>query len=158
MFLSGAFYGIYRSGSLKEDLMVCTEIGELFRRTKISISFRGLNVYELAAELKTGAELPHLSFISSLPESSGECRDFRAEWSRLVSAEKSIQPEEKKLLLDFGAFLGRSDTEGQISSITALEHELCALEERRTEEYRHKGRLWRSLGLLVGAMIGIIVI
>ena len=41
--------------------------------------------------------------------------------------------------------------------IDALLDELSRLEERRTEEYLRKGRLYRSLGLLAGVLAAVLV-
>nr|WP_242823071.1 stage III sporulation protein AB [Ruminococcus flavefaciens] len=66
--------------------------------------------------------------------------------------------EEKKLLIDFGNILGTTDIEGQISSIAAQITLMEGLREQRMAEYRQKGRLYRSLGVMAGVMIGIIII
>ena len=72
--------------------------------------------------------------------------------------EKDIPDEEKHILLDLGNLLGTTDIEGQLSCISAQLALMSSLREQRAAEYRQKGRLYRSLGVMAGISVGIIMI
>ena len=65
---------------------------------------------------------------------------------------------EKKLLCELGRVLGTSDIDGQISALELISRSAEQLTEKYGEEYRKKGRLYRSIGVLAGVTAGIMVI
>ena len=155
--LGGSFCGICCSGRLKNRADICNDSVRIMRSCGIMIRSSGADVYKLMLELKkTGVGLMH--FIEKMPDIYTETANFRSLWADAVSSESGIPAEEKKLLIDFGNILGTTDIEGQISSISAQITLMEGLREQRMAEYRQKGRLYRSLGVMAGVMIGIIII
>lgn len=154
---AGGMSGIYKSEKLKTGARLCYEIGELLRQSAIMIRYRALNVYEISNELKTMQCCKKLAFVEKLPSAYVQGEDFHKIWCDLVNGD-DLPDDEKKLLCDFGNILGTSDIDGQLRSIEAMEASLKLLEEKRSNEYALKGKLYRSIGLLFGVMIGIIVI
>ena len=61
-------------------------------------------------------------------------------------------------MIDFGNFFGTSDIEGQLTSIDSSLERLHEIQKVRCEDYKRKGKLYRSIGMLFGVMAGIIVI
>lgn len=155
---AGALIGISTSEKLKENRDICREIGEMLRISAIMIRYRRLNVYDLAVELKSSESLSHLTFLKNLPEKYVQGENFHSLWQIQVEKQNELQNEERKLLSDFGRILGASDAQGQLTSIESLEAELQQLEKKRSDCYLQKGKLYRSVGVLFGVMIGILVI
>ena len=62
------------------------------------------------------------------------------------------------ILLDFGDLLGTSDIDGQLIGISAVKALMLERFQRRSEEYHSKAKLYRSVGVLAGVMVGIMVI
>ena len=72
--------------------------------------------------------------------------------------ETDIPNEERSILLDFSNMLGTCDTDGQLSGIAACRELMQERYYYRSSEYNTKAKLFRSLGVLAGVMVGIIVI
>ena len=54
--------------------------------------------------------------------------------------------------------LGTTDTEGQLKGISDIRTRVECLYNKRRNEYDKKGKLYRSIGLLTGAALGIMII
>jgi len=69
----------------------------------------------------------------------------------------SLNKEDKSILLSFGKMLGNSDLEGQLNNIKLISSQL-KLQELKAEEMRLKNeKMYRSLGVLSGLAITIIL-
>ncbi len=155
---AGAIYGAEKSSSLKNKCTGCREIRSLIVKISILIRYRGLNVYEIVRELKASSDIVNLSFIENLPSEFKAGSDFHKLWCTAVENDISIGKDESKILCKFGNVLGTSDIEGQLLSIESILEELKNIEQIRQDEYRRKGKLYRSLGVLFGVMTGILLI
>jgi stage III sporulation protein AB len=81
-------------------------------------------------------------------------------WETAVNdqyARLSLKKEDKAILLNFGKMLGNSDLDGQISNIRLTASQL-KLQELKAEETRKKNeKMYRSLGVLGGLALIIIL-
>ena len=81
-------------------------------------------------------------------------------WEKAVDencSKLSLNKEDKAILLTFGKMLGNSDLEGQINNIKLISSQL-KLQELKAEEMRRKNeKMYRSLGVLSGLAITIIL-
>lgn len=155
---AGAAAGVSLSMRLKEEREICREIGEVFRCSALQIRYRGMDVYELSSELKCKSGLDNLTFLRELPDRYCCGEDFHVLWKNALDNQQRIPNEERRLLSRFGEILGTSDVDGQLASIAVLEAEILGLEAKRDENYQRKGKLFRCVGVLAGAMTGILVI
>ena len=156
-FTAGGIAGISFSECLKTELELCRSIREMFMDSAMLIRCRAIDVYSLSSELRQNRQLCRLTFLNEIPEHYSESDNFHEIWKKAVNSQ-NFPDDEKRLLCDFGEILGRSDIEGQIASINALEETAVTLEKRRYETYLQKGKLYRSVGMLFGVMVGILVI
>lgn len=155
--LSGAFYGMGCSEKLKRRVEFCTEAEKMMQLSEIMIRSCGTNVYDLVGRLKAEG-YSNLDFLDKVSEEYSADEEFRESWRTAVTGLRNIGDEEKRALVEFGNFLGSTDISGQLSGI-ALQSELMhGIYERRQADYQKKGRLYRSLGVLAGLTVGIIVI
>lgn len=70
----------------------------------------------------------------------------------------ALNHEDKEILISFGRMLGSSDCQGQINNIEMALHQL-RLQEQKAEEYREKYEtMYRSLGVLAGIALVIVLI
>ena len=75
------------------------------------------------------------------------------------NVEKSAEVgEEQKIIHCFRSELGTTDSEGQLKMLAGLYERTSVLLEKRQAEYEKYGRLYRSVGALLGLMAGITVI
>lgn len=153
---SGLFLGIYKSEQLKRKLEICSQTEDMLRTSLNAVRYQNLDVYELAEYLKYCGRFSALSFLAEVPVCCQLNISFRDVWHTRVS-ESALPKETANLLIRFGEIIGSSDIEGQANSITGLQNEAEILTTQCREEYLKKGKLYRSIGLLVGLMAAIVV-
>ena len=82
-------------------------------------------------------------------------------WEKAVNenySKLSLNKEDKAILMSFGKMLGNSDLEGQISNIKLISAQL-KLQEAKAEEMKKKNeKMYRSLGVLSGLALTIILL
>lgn len=134
---------------------------ELFRRmtdeTATLIRYRGLTVREIMTQLRSNAAYTGLDFLQSgdYSDRSHPAAEIFMECTR---EDMCLSAEEKRFLIRFASELGTSDVKGQLSAISILSEELDVMIKAQSEKYAVKGRLCRSMGILAGAMLGILII
>lgn len=133
----------------------------LFRRMTDEIAtlirYRSYTVREILVRLKENRSYSGLAFMQNADygykgSSAGEI------WIESIDMDSELSGEEKKLLSQLGAQLGATDTEGQLSVISVFNNELEEMIKKQSEKYAVKGKLYRSMGILAGAMFGILII
>lgn len=88
--------------------------------------------------------------------------DFTADsaWERAVEenyTKLSLNSEDKTILLTFGKMLGNSDLEGQLNNIKLISSQLKVQETKAEEMKKKNEKMYRSLGVLSGLAIAIIL-
>lgn len=157
LILSGAFCGAYYSEKLKNRVRICTDAERLLRICAAMIRSSRRDIFNIIKALKSEG-LSELGFLFELPEEySADC-DVRNCWRNALIRDRSIPAEEKAVLTELGQILGTTDAEGQLSGIASLLVRMEELREQRREEYLRKGKLYRSLGVMAGVSVGIILI
>ena len=152
-----AFSGLNRSEKLKKHVLICSDADKVFRLTETMIRSSGTDIYSIFSVIKR-EKISGLSFINKLPDDYSADKDFHSLWRELLMNEPDIPQEEQGILLDFGDLLGTSDIDGQLNGIAAVRSLMQELYLRRSEEYHSKAKLYRSVGVLAGVMVGIMVI
>lgn len=156
--VAGGIAGISFSERLKLNLDFCRNIHEMLMNTAIIIRCRADDVYSISAELKQNNQFRRFTFLQAIPEKYNPEENFREIWINAVKSQKNLPDDARSLLCDFGTILGQSDIEGQLVSMEALTENAVILEKKHSEIYSQKGRLYRSVGILFGIMVGIIII
>lgn len=91
-------------------------------------------------------------------ETSGVTADTA--WEKAVNenyTRLSLNREDKAVLISFGKMLGNSDLEGQLNNIRLVTSQV-KLQEIKSEEMKHRNeKMYRSLGVLSGLAIAIIL-
>ncbi|MDE5855121.1 MAG: stage III sporulation protein AB [Ruminococcus sp.] len=155
---AGGIMGFSMADKLKEARKICDDISSLFQRASFLIGYRCDDVYAVCRNLKADSEFKNLTFLQYLPDEYTVSEDFHICWNKALELQKNLGKEEKELLMYFGSVLGKSDVDGQLSSISEIQKELERISAIRLENLHKKGRLYRSTGLLFGVMAGILVI
>ena len=155
--LGGAFCGINSSEKLRKRTLLCRDIRKMLRICETAIRCSEADVYRIMLRLRD-EDLHTIPFLENLSAVYDSNADFHTEWKRAVMEAGGLADDERQLLADFGDTLGTSDTEGQLKAISAYQEAVRELYEKRCSEYMKKGKLYRSLGLLAGLTLGIIVI
>lgn len=150
--------GLNASNKLKIYRNNCRQLIEMMNAICTMIRYRNMNFYEISKELKCQKGLRELEFVKRLPTEYNGITTFKQEWENSLSADSDIGEDEKELLCTLGSELGTSDAEGQISAFELTANQLKVIEKKRCEEYYKKGKLYRSIGVLAGIMVGIVAI
>lgn len=157
IFSASVMVGVMLSLNMKNKL----ERLKLFRRMAEEIAtlirYRGLTVREIISQLRYSSAYDELVFLKS-EDYSDRSQSVSEIWERNVIADYTLTEEETKVLLSLGTQLGTTDTQGQLSVIAAFVAEIEEMQERQFQKYAVKGKLYRSMGILVGAMAGIMII
>ncbi|WP_423227635.1 stage III sporulation protein SpoIIIAB [Paenibacillus filicis] len=77
---------------------------------------------------------------------------LNASWRNL-----SLKQGEKEVLLQFGATLGLTDREDQVKHLRLAVNQLLGQEEEARAEQQRYERMWKSLGLLMGALVVVLM-
>ncbi|NLK70620.1 MAG: hypothetical protein GX286_04185 [Clostridiales bacterium] len=152
------YTGLSMSASLKERIRRLELIRKMVDEITILIRHRALTVMEIIDELTANSSYAELTFLHKaksgiIPEVS-----FHYAWENAVKKDNKLLNEEKTELISLGNFLGSSDTEGQISALTIYKDKFNSLIEYANEIYDKKGKLYRSLGVLSGVFVAILLV
>lgn len=143
-----------RMSKLKLIMLMISEI-------EIMIKYKSATVFEIVSELNKKNcfnELKFLKIIQTL--SKNPDRGFDEMWEEAVLSENcpEYKEEDLKLICSIGRRLGKSELDGQLSSIAILKAETEKLISEADKIYAEKGKMYRYLGVLSGAFISIIII
>lgn len=158
IFLAASSFGIYLSDNIKRKRERFETELKILKEISLMIRWNSLTLHEIADELYNNKSFSEFEFIKYLKENCSKIRSFPKAWEKSVLSVKSLCCEERKLLLEVGSVLGATDKEGQLSSIELFCTRLEKMIESESEKYKIKGKMYRSLGVMAGAMIGIIII
>lgn len=148
--LCGAGLGAGASVNLKRNTEICVCMRTFLSELGILIKYSGDTLFCLFNEIYNRQSMQKLEFLSALLDEMSGGTDFPAAWIKAVSSDKKLPPVLSELLLSLGESLGTSGTEGQLMSLERTQEELSAIYESLLEEYRRKGKLYRSIGLMGG--------
>ena len=155
---AGAMYGVSRSLGLRTRVKRSEEIVSMLERIAVIIRTTGSDVYSICRILASDSSFTELRFRDRLPAQHDITEDFHVIWQNAVSSQTDLTADECELLSELGRCIGTSDCEGQLKVLSALTEKARGIHAAASEAYTSKGRLYRSVGTLFGAMAGIIII
>lgn len=153
-----SFAGCYFSSALKTRLVNLKKINFLIDEIIILLRYKASTVYEITDCLVRNERFAAFSFLSNI--SADENISFQQNWSNAIKEVPPLNLKESDLeiLSDIGKNLGTSDIEGQLSMLSLQRAELEALISSAEAECERKSKLYRSLGVLAGAFISVMLI
>lgn len=164
LLLMSALTGCLAADGLKKRVKALKQLRMLIETLRLMIRYEALEVMEISRRLADDNKFSMLTFIPYLNENvleyvgHGEMTFYEA-WDKSVSEHSdSLTPEDTALLRRIGSCLGSCDCEGQIASLTMYSEQADKLISEAEEQYRSKGRLYRSLGAVAGALIAVIAV
>jgi len=117
------------------------------REASLLIRHRALPTKELFTELS------RYEFFSRI-----EGDNFREDWVRAANEMDELQEGELSVIKSIGAALGTSDVQGQLSMLEVNTRLLESYAEQAREQYMKKGKLYRTMGLLAGLFVAVLII
>lgn len=155
--LGGMFCGFSMADRLKKGVDFSRSAERILNICESEIRSKNSDVYSIVRRLKSEKLKIDISF-ESLPECYSYEIDFREQWSDSFRKLSCFDNEELDIMLSLGNILGTTDTEGQLRGIDDIRKRVEQLYQNRQGEYDRKGKLYRSIGVLSGAAIGIMII
>lgn len=154
IFAACAASGLWKSAQLKKRALLLSELKQLTEELCAAIRYTAPTLNELSDGC--GGIFGEL-----LNEARRDTSDIKSAWgtaalklSELSYTEKS----ESELMLSLGQKLGTCDAEGQLSMLSLYCEKLKRLSDEAEENARVRGKLFRSVGTLLGAGAAILVI
>lgn len=155
--LSTSLIGIYFSDKLKNRVRELKNINYMFEQISVLVRYKALTVYEVIDELRQNQVCSNLNFIKKFIQR--EDIPFEKQWSQSIdNSQNYLNNEDKRVLKSFGNVFGTSDIEGQLSDIELYRHNFIKIENDANEEFEKKSKLYKSLGIIGGAFISIMLI
>lgn len=153
-----SFAGCYFSSALRTRLVNLKKINFLIDEIIILLRYKASTVYEITDCLASNERFADFYFLKKIYANSGI--SFQQNWNNAVESQppSSLKVNELEILADIGKNLGTSDMEGQLSMLNLQRAELESLIASAEKEYENKAKLYRSLGVLAGAFISVMLI
>ena len=153
-----AFAGCYFSSALAARLTVLKKMDYLIDEIIILLRYKASTVYEIIEHIAENERFSDFVFISNISH-DGE-NSFQSDWCKSLEANPptSLKAGDLQILADIGRNLGTSDIEGQISTLNLQRNNLKSLIISAEADCEKKSKLYRSLGVLVGAFISVMLI
>lgn len=115
---------------------------------------------ELSYSIKKAANMEVFEGLGFLKDCSKLLANnpFPIAWKRAVENWKGhLDGDDKELVSSLGNILGAADVSGQLSSISCIRNQLDKSLKEAEKTCAVKGKLARSLGVLIGLAIGIVM-
>lgn len=153
-----SFGGMYFSAALKNRVISLKRMSYMLEEIYIMLEYRSATVYEIAEALSGDERFAEFTFLRELAFSSE--RSFQQSWCEAVENHIpiGISKSDSELLKNIGRQLGTSDLDGQISGVRLRQAELNSAIASAEEDYSRKAKLYRSLGVLTGVFIVIMLV
>lgn len=159
---SGTMFGFYQAAMLSRRPKQIREFIHALQRLETEIVY-GLTPLTVAFH-KLADQLAHPAaglfrqaaeaLAATTDRSAGEIWRQAAEEQWKYSA---LKDSEKQILLQLGHTLGRSDREDQVKHLRLAVSLLQAEERTAQEDQRRYESMWKSLGVLMGALVVILM-
>lgn len=112
-------------------------------------------VKELLCSLAARADFQELVFLRTAAEES--CA-FPESWRHALETDKTLCADEREILRTVGSTLGSTELSAQLSALKLCCERLRRLREAAESEVVRRGRLYRSMGILTGIFLVILLL
>ncbi len=157
IFTASCFMGMQLSSMMKKKLERLISYRQMSDEIATLIRYRNLKIREIMIHLKESEMYSELDFLHNA-EFDDKSRPVGEIWLENIRLDSKLSSDEKKLMSQLGMQLGTTDTEGQLSVLCVFNKSLNTMIEKQSEKYAVKGKLCRSMGILMGAAVGIMIL
>ncbi len=156
-FLFGNFY----ANKLRKRVENLQLIHIMLDEILLLIRYKSATIFEIMQKLCSIKELEKFNFLIQIKdEFESSNKNFSTVWDEKIELinELCFSTEDKKIVKSIGEILGKTDQEGQINSLNYIKNELDLKQNIAREDEFKKSKLYRSLGILSGAFVAIMLI
>lgn len=149
--------GMYAAAKLRQEVAAYERLIALTESCAAYIRCQSPELDELLLMLAAQPSL-HFHFLEEVGERLKPGILPSAVWNTAVCSDTSVPKGAREILCSLGAVLGTTDIPGQISAIALHSDRLRRAAEESRERSVRLGKLYRSLGMLGGAMLAILLL
>ena len=149
--------GYLRARHLQEQ---CTALGllcALMQDMEACIRHEQTELTELLTRMAEHPNYSRFSFLRDAADGISPLHPLREVWADALQTDKAVPDAAKSPLLQLGATLGTTDTQGQLAALQLCRTMLEQAAADARETARTKGKLSRALGLLGGAFAAVLL-
>ena len=148
--------GLTYSVALKRNQTQIDELIQLITWLKIDIRYNQSQLHDMFDRLYSSSKFNSLSFLNNLKNNMIDM-PFPNAWEKaIIEWNSSISSDDKELLKSMSGILGASDSIGQIMALEHVEHRFKISLQSAREVCNKKGKLFRSLGILIGLAVFVV--
>ncbi|WP_281886652.1 stage III sporulation protein SpoIIIAB [Paenibacillus sp. YYML68] len=160
--LAGTLLGFYQASQLARRPRQISDLIRLLQRLETEIVY---GFTPLAAALRTSSQTCSTAvgtLFAAAAEALGrsEGRPVQAIWQETMRErwrELSLKQGEQEIMLQLGTTLGLTDRDDQVKHLRLAISQLQGEHERAKDEQQRYERMWKSLGVLMGALVVILM-
>lgn len=160
--LAGTLLGFYQASQLSRRPKQVSELIRLLQRLETEIVYGFTPLPEALRQTgRTGTPPVGALFLDTAVElAKPDGRSVHAIWEQTLAAGwryTSMKPNERDVLLQLGHTLGLTDREDQVKHLRLAVSQLQGEAECAREEQQRYERMWKSLGVLMGLLVVILM-
>ena len=150
--------GILHYVNLKMSQKQIEKLIQLVNWFKTEIRYTQAEIYDIVRDLLSNNNFKSLSFLNDVKDNMNNM-PFPTAWKTAITDwNSSILKEDEELLSSMANILGASDSTGQISALDHIEKRFEASYEAAKNLCQTKGKMYKSLGILIGLAVLVIFI
>ncbi|AEI41225.1 stage III sporulation protein SpoIIIAB [Paenibacillus mucilaginosus] len=160
--LAGTLMGFHQAAQLARRPKQIADLIRLLQRLETEIVYGFTPLPE--ALRRTGgtcaAPVGTLFLETSRELERAEGEQAAGVWERTITRgwrATAMKPQEREVLLQLGTTLGLTDREDQVKHLRLAVSQLQAESETARDEQQRYERMWKSLGVLLGALVVILM-
>lgn len=146
--------GCHAADGLRKRVIRLQQLRRMLNAITIHLRYTLPTVQEL---LKLLSEDPDYTALPFLYQAAADPSDFPAAWQTAISESHGLSHEEVTLLHRLGHTLGTTDLEGQLSALALCDQQLAALQQKAAAHADSHGTLYRTMGVLTGLFLVILL-
>lgn len=157
----GGFIGITKSKLLRSRVTELEEIMVMLEKIQTYLQYERLPTGDILQRLAKSESLSHLVFLPDCAARMQEAVPFPVLWKQCVERHASfmsLTADDRQTLHMLGSVLGGSDAKSQLNGFALLDELTRQALTQAQESLSQKGKLYRSLGILGGVGIAILLV
>lgn len=154
----GIWYGMYKSNDLKDRVIILKQILSMTEKIQTYIKYERRSTKNILKALKEDENLQNLEFLKDLKISDNNIKmQFKTTVLDFAKT-KRLKREDENIILSVGDILGSYDVNTQLNQFESLKINIKNTLQNAIKTYEENGKLYRSIGLLSGIFVAILLV
>ena len=157
LLIASAGTGYYAAGRLRRNVHSLELLCAWTEDAAACIRYSHMETAELLSFLSVHPSYREFRFMQSILSEMSPQIPPQTLWQKALRQDAAVPGCAESALTGLGTSLGTTDCEGQLAALALCGTQLRQAAQNARETVQTKGRLYRALGLLGGAMAGILL-